>query len=59
MNCPECEKEMEQIDTTYSNVNTERAKKEQHTGNIYRCDDCDLLWLENLLNNGILEAWAY
>ncbi len=36
LECPDCGGcKVEQNDTTYSNVNTSRAKIGQHTGNIY------------------------
>lgn len=56
--CPDCDTEMEQIDTTYSNINTSRCRNGQHTGNIYRCETCECSWLENFLNNSKLERWA-
>lgn len=59
MECPECGEEMEQDDTTYSNVKTERAEIGQHTGNIYWCEKCETHWLENLLNGGQLERYSY
>lgn len=56
--CPDCDTEMEQIDTTYSNINTSRCRNGQHTGNIYKCETCECSWLENFLNNSKLERWA-
>lgn len=56
--CLDCDTEMEQIDTTYSNINTSRCKNGQHTGNIYKCETCECSWLENFLNNSKLERWA-
>lgn len=58
MNCTNCKQEMEQTDTTYSNMNTDRAKVGQHTGNIYTCEPCGLHVLENLLTDSI-EPWSY
>lgn len=58
MNCPECNINMEQIDTTYSNVETNRCKKDQHTGDIYRCQKCSELYIDNILS-GKLEPWSY
>jgi hypothetical protein len=58
LNCPECDKEMELRDTTYSNINTDRCSKGEHTGDIYYCKDCDLWFLDNYLN-GKLEYWSY
>jgi hypothetical protein len=37
MTCPECKREMELIDTTYSNYDSGRCYKGQHTGDIYEC----------------------
>ena len=52
MNCPECDSEMgEPVDTTYSNINTERASKGQHTGNIYWCEQCECHYLDNFLTH--------
>ena len=56
MFCPECNSEMEKTDTTHSNMNTERAKIGQHTGNIFKCHKCEESYLENLLNGGKLES---
>ena len=53
MECPDCGKEMECIDTTFSNVNTEYCKKGDHTGNIYRCDICQIFWIDDFLSNKI------
>ncbi len=57
MNCPECDNDMgELVDTTYSNIKTNRANIGQHTGNIYRCDNCECFWLDNFLTNKV-ELW--
>jgi len=56
MNCPDCEKEMELVDTTYSNVKTKRAEVGQHTGDIYYCKRCETRYLYNFLTNK-LEIW--
>ncbi len=54
IHCPECNKELEEVvDTTYSNINSERAKIGQHTGDIYRCDDCEKRWLDNFLSGRV------
>lgn len=58
MDCKECNSEMEMIDTTYSNINTPRAYKGQYTGDIYKCEKCELFYLDNFLN-GELEIWNY
>ena len=58
LECPDCGGCMEQNDTTYSNINTSRARRGQHTGNIYFCETCKNHWLENFLNNSKLERWA-
>lgn len=58
MECPECQKELEIHDTTYSNINTHRAKIGQHTGDIYKCEDCEQCWIDNKLT-GNIESWSY
>lgn len=58
MNCPECDFEMEQTDTTYSNINTSRAYKGQHTGDIYWCQNCEKHYIDDFLT-GNLEDWSY
>jgi len=58
LECPDCGGCMEQNDTTYSNINTSRAKVGQHTGDIYFCQTCENHWLENFLNNSKLERWS-
>jgi hypothetical protein len=60
MECPLCknEKELEVHDTTFSNTNTNRCKVGDHTGNIYKCEECDTLWLHNLLS-GSVSQWSY
>ena len=56
--CPDCNKDLDRHDTTYSNINTERAKVGQHTGDIYKCDDCEANYIDNFLT-GQIEAWSY
>ena len=52
MNCPQCDNEMgERVDYTYSNVNTDRCKVGQHTGDIYKCEQCGICWLDSFLDN--------
>lgn len=58
MNCPECNTEMELIDTTYSNYDSPRAKKGEHTGDIYECKQCNGLFIDSFLS-GKLENWSY
>jgi hypothetical protein len=58
MECPECNTETEKIDDTYSNYHSKRASVGAHTGNIYKCENCEKLWLENLLS-GRIESWSY
>ena len=57
--CSECGTEMELVDTTYSNITTKRCNDGDHTGNVYRCEKCEILWLENFLNNSKLEHYCY
>lgn len=58
MECPECGIEMEQHDTTYSNVNTLRAKIGQHTGDIYECENCGQNYIDDFLTNTV-RPWDY
>ena len=58
MDCPECGKEMNQIDSTYCNTKTDRAEIGEHTGNVYECVDCERIFLDNFLN-GKLHEWNY
>jgi len=58
MNCKQCDSEMEQVDTTYSNINTERSHKGQHTGDVYHCLECGRYFLDNFLT-GNIESWIY
>jgi len=54
MECPECNIEMgDPIDTTYSNITTKRASKGQHTGNIYKCESCQIFWLDDFLTKTV------
>ncbi len=56
--CPSCNGELTQEDTTYSNMNSERASAGQHTGDIYFCDLCEEYYLDNFLDNKI-QKWNY
>lgn len=57
LDCPECGRNMgERVDTTYSNVNTPRADKGEHTGDIFRCDSCEIRWIDDFLEN-TLRQW--
>lgn len=60
MDCVYCGEEIisEPTDTTYSNYNSHRTKMGQHTGNIYTCDACGGLVLDDLLN-GVVREWKY
>jgi predicted RNA-binding Zn-ribbon protein involved in translation (DUF1610 family) len=58
MDCMNCGKELDIHDTTYSNINTYRASIGQHTGDIYKCDDCEIYFIDNKLT-GIIEPWSY
>lgn len=58
LECPDCGGCMEQVDTTYSNINTNRAKVGQHTGDIYFCENCEQHYIDNLLT-GNVESWSY
>jgi len=58
MECPECHTEMDLHDTTYSNINTSRAKIGQYTGNIYWCESCERAFIEDFLTNTVY-FWSY
>jgi predicted RNA-binding Zn-ribbon protein involved in translation (DUF1610 family) len=58
MQCLTCGKEIEIDDTTYSNYNSLRANKGEHTGNIYWCENCEVFWIDNFLT-GKVEHWNY
>lgn len=58
MDCPNCFKEMELIDTTYSNYNSRRAYEGQHTGDVYECKKCEMVYLNDFLINKLYE-WNY
>ena len=58
MKCEECNSEIEQIDTTYSNFDSDRVRNRTHTGNIYECHKCEIMILENLIT-GSSERWIY
>jgi len=42
---------IQEVDTTHSNINTSRAVIGQLTGIISQCQDCNCLQIENLLTN--------
>jgi len=52
--CPECNNEMEIIDETYCNYNSPKANKGEHTGNIYRCDNCEQDYLDDFLSSKLI-----
>ena len=58
MNCLICGKEIELVDTTFSNITTNRCVKGEHTGDIYYCDDCQTHFLDNFLT-GEIEYYNY
>ncbi len=58
LKCPECGIIMEQVDTTYSNTETDRAKIGQLTGIIYLCTGCEGHYIDNKLI-GNIEKWTY
>jgi hypothetical protein len=49
---------MNQIDTTYSNITTQRVKKGDHTGDVYECDGCEKMFIYNYINDKI-DSWSY
>lgn len=57
--CLECGNEIEDIhDTTYSNITTSRCTAGEHTGNIYKCEKCGSVWVDNFLT-GEIHSWSY
>ena len=56
MLCPECKKEIDLVDRTYSNMTTQRVRCGQHTGDIYLCDKCEISWIDNFLD-GKVHQW--
>lgn len=59
VDCYHCGKEIEEIsDTTFSNYDSGRCYKGQHTGNIYYCGHCESYTLECLIT-GDIEPWSY
>lgn len=57
--CFNCESELEEIhDTTYSNIETERCSVGQHTGDIYYCENCELMTIDCFLS-GRQRQWVY
>jgi hypothetical protein len=58
MDCPICDNEMEFKESTYSNYNSNRAIKSQHTGDVYRCEICEETYLDDFLS-GKLRVFNY
>jgi uncharacterized protein with PIN domain len=58
INCPECKNELRFIESVYSNYNSGRAVKGEHTGDVYRCDTCEETYLDDFLINQ-LYVWHY
>ena len=57
--CPDCKKELDEIiDTTTSNHTNEKVNAGQHTGDIYKCDDCEKEYIDDHVNN-IVREWRY
>ena len=56
--CPECNNIMELHDTLYSNITTERCKCGEHTGDVYKCEKCNILLVDNFLT-GNLENYSF
>ena len=55
--CPDCGEEMgDPVDTTFSNIHTDRAKPGQHTGDIYECEKCEQRWIDDFLND-VFRQW--
>lgn len=61
MICPACGADLgDPWDAAHANYDGPRARRGQHTGDIYRCPGCDELWIDNLLATGEgLGPWSY
>jgi len=59
MECPECGADMgEPVGKTFCNHPEYKfVKMGEHTGNIYKCENCKEYWLDNFIN-GFLERWT-
>lgn len=55
MECLECGKELDRHDTTYSNTGKTNG---QHTGDIYKCEDCELCFIDDFLTKQY-RHWSY
>lgn len=54
MKCPDCEKEMgEPVDYTYSNTGRKLPCDPNHTGDIYKCEECEKSWLDNFITKQV------
>jgi hypothetical protein len=51
--CPECKNELKFLEIVYSNYNSGRAVKGEHTGDVYRCDTCEETYLDDFLEGGL------
>lgn len=59
VNCCECGEELTEIhDTTYANYTSERTKQGQHTGDIYKCPECETCTIDDHLNC-VVRPWNY
>lgn len=58
--CLNCGCDTELHDSTYSNYDSGRCYRGQHTGNIYKClnDECQSLFIADYVNNDYYE-WSY
>ena len=58
--CANCGHEInsEPHDTTYANYTNDRVENGQHTGDIYKCEECEELTIDDFLNN-IIRSWSY
>jgi len=59
MNCPKCGNGIgDAVDQTYSNYASGRVAKQQHTGDIYYCEECEVYYIDDLIE-GRLRRWNY
>ena len=54
-----CELPLEIHDTTYCTYNSPRYREGTHTGNIYRCEECEGYTLELVQEKSKLIPWGY
>lgn len=61
MNCVHCGEHLPEDvhDKTFCNYDSPRYSNGTHTGNIYKCDQCEEYTIELVQEGGKLESWSY